>query len=44
MEQNKIRILSYNIFQRPPCFSEDFREPRLTELIKRLNNYDILCF
>jgi len=45
---NKVRILTYNIFMRPPpvhSFESDFKEDRIKLICKQFfHNYDIIAF
>jgi endonuclease/exonuclease/phosphatase family metal-dependent hydrolase len=42
-----IRLLTYNMFMRPPPVktnATDFKDARLDEFVKQLDNFDIICF
>jgi endonuclease/exonuclease/phosphatase family metal-dependent hydrolase len=46
LTRNDIRVLSYNIFLRPPPIKtneDDYKNERLDDFIKELDNYDIIC-
>lgn len=41
-----INLLSYNLFIRPPMINnngDDYKDERLTEFLKELHKYDIIC-
>jgi endonuclease/exonuclease/phosphatase family metal-dependent hydrolase len=42
----QVKVLSYNIFIRPPMIKnndDDFKDERLLEFIKVMDNYDVIC-
>lgn len=42
-----VRLLTYNMFMRPPPVktnATDFKDARLDEFVKQLDNFDIICF
>ena len=44
--EQDIKILSYNIFIRPPLIStygDDYKDERLDEFVKLIGKYDIIC-
>lgn len=46
LDREDIRILSYNIFLRPPPIKNndnDWKDERLDDFIKQIYNYDIIC-
>jgi endonuclease/exonuclease/phosphatase family metal-dependent hydrolase len=46
IERDTIKILTYNIFMRPPLIKtndNDWKDERLQEFISHINNYDIIC-
>mmetsp|Transcript_5573 Transcript_5573/g.5740 ORF Transcript_5573/g.5740 Transcript_5573/m.5740 type:complete len:488 (-) Transcript_5573:97-1560(-) len=46
LTRDNIRILTYNMFLRPPFVhnnDDDWKDERLEDFIKLLHNYDILC-
>lgn len=43
----RIKILTYNLFMRPPGIKnhlDDYKNERLEAVLSHLLNYDILCF
>ena len=45
--RNSIRLLTYNIFCRPPPINtnaDDYKDLRLKDFIEELHNFDIICF
>ena len=46
LKRQSIRILTYNIFIRPPLIKnneDDWKDERLNDFIKEMHNYDIIC-
>lgn len=46
LNREKIRVLTYNIFLRPPPVKNndnDWKDERMVDFIKHLENYDIIC-
>lgn len=46
LKRDKIRMLTYNLFLRPPLAKNnesDWKDDRLEDFIKILHNYDIIC-
>lgn len=46
LDRENIRILTYNIFLRPPLVKnneDDWKDERLDDFLKMLHNYDIIC-
>ena len=42
-----IRFLTFNVFLRPPPIKtneDDFKEERFQEMLKIIDDYDIVCF
>ena len=47
ISRNSIRLLTYNIFCRPPPINtngDDYKDNRLKDFIEQLPNFDIICF
>ncbi len=47
LPRNEIRVLTYNLFMRPPLIKnkiDDYKNERLEDIVRRLHNYDIACF
>jgi hypothetical protein len=45
--RKKIKLLTLNVFLRPPPIkhnADDFKEERFAEILKLVEDYDILCF
>lgn len=43
----KIKLLTYNVFLRPPPIKtneDDFKNERLNDIFDRIGHYDIVCF
>jgi hypothetical protein len=46
VNRSTIRLLSYNVFLRPPPVKnneDDYKNERLADIIHRLDEYDIVC-
>ena len=46
LEREEIRVLTFNIFMRPPAVKnniDDYKEERFEEFIKLFHEYDIIC-
>lgn len=46
-KQHKIKLLSYNIFMRPPLIctnGNDYKNERLELLVNKISEFDIICF
>ena len=46
IERNHIKLLTYNMFMRPPPVktnASDFKDARLNEFVKQLDDFDIIC-
>lgn len=42
-----IKLLTFNVFLRPPPIKtnqDDYKEERFQEMLKIIDNYDIVCF
>lgn len=42
-----VRLLTFNVFLRPPPIKtneDDYKEERFQEILKIIDNYDIVCF
>ena len=47
IQRNSIRLLTYNIFCRPPPVNSnngDYKDPRIKDFLEQLPNFDIICF
>ena len=47
ISRQKIKLLTYNFFLRPPPIktnSDDYKEERLNDFFDYLPDYDIICF
>ena len=47
LPRSDIKLLSYNIFMRPPPVknkADDFKTERLEDIVRELHNFDIVCF
>jgi endonuclease/exonuclease/phosphatase family metal-dependent hydrolase len=45
-DKNEIKILTYNIFMRPPLVKNnenDWKDERLSDFLNQITNYDIIC-
>jgi hypothetical protein len=47
MSRKRVRLLTYNVFLRPPPIKtnlDDYKEERFIQIMKIIQDYDVVCF